>query len=211
MLQDFSMGIERKEAANASIAACLGTLALITDEPDMRSALRSVPIFTHTMIAFSATFLLQVAARWTNSNALSIDARHVLGHVERVATLLNEVKETVQETHLTRHIARGLKKLLDNFRILGDGGRAPSTLKTDRSQSDSTPMTPMQFIPQPTGYDGRVLEYPTYNGNAPGSARSNSFGSDNWPWVMNDVRGTYGFGFDEQILNPFVADGAPWY
>lgn len=207
------MSPERKEAANASIAACLGTLAMITDEPDMRSALRSVPIFTHTMIAFSATFLLQVAARWTNSNALSIEARHVLGHVERVAALLNEVKETVQETHLTRHIAKGLRKLLDNFRVLDvDVYSSDSKLEPSIARTPSTLQGQIQYQPQPPPppqFDGRVVDYPPYSA---GDSRNNSFQAETtWPWMMNDVRGTYGFGFDEQILNPFVADGSSWY
>jgi len=204
------MGIERKEAANASIAACLGTLALITDEPDMRSALRSVPIFTHTMIAFSATFLLQVAARWTNSNALSIEARHVLGHVERVAALLNEVKETVQETHLTRHIAKGLRKLLDNFRVLDVDPytQFPKSEPVTRVSSAIQNQYNYQQPPPPPTFDGRIPEYPAFSNDA----RSSSFQAEaTWPWMMNDVRGTYGFGFDEQILNPFASDGTSWY
>ena len=200
------MNVERKEAANASIAACLSTLTLITDEPDMRSALSSVPIFTHTMIAFSATFLLQVAARWSNSNALSIDARHVLGHVSRVANLMEEVKFKVGETHLTRHIARGLKKLLDNFRVL-DGDNSPVMAKMEPlSNQSATSANGLHYTPQPPGFDGRVAEFPVYSGDG-----RNSFPAENWPYMMNDVRGTYGFGFDEQLLNPFVSDSSSWY
>lgn len=205
-LPNFSMHVERKEAANASIAACLSTLTLITDEPDMRSALSSVPIFTHTMIAFSATFLLQVAARWSNSNALSIDARHVLNHVSRVASLLDEVKFQVGETHLTRHIARGLKKLLDNFRII-DGGDDPTIPKSEPILNhEITPSSGLQYAPQPPGFDGRATEFPGYSGDS-----RSTFPAENWPYMMNDVRGTYGFGFDEQLLNPFVPDSSSWY
>lgn len=203
-LPNFS--VERKEAANASIAACLSTLTLITDEPDMRSALSSVPIFTHTMIAFSATFLLQVAARWSNSNALSIDARHVLGHVSRVASLMDEVKFKVGETHLTRHIARGLKKLLDNFRII-DGGDDPANLKPEPIPNHGIASSSgLQYTPQPQGFDSRVSEFPGYSSDS-----RNAFPAENWPYMMNDVRGTYGFGFDEQLLNPFVSDSSSWY
>jgi len=205
-LPNFSMNVERKEAANASIAACLSTLTLITDEPDMRSALSSVPIFTHTMIAFSATFLLQVAARWSNSNALSIDARHVLGHVSRVANLMDEVKFKVGETHLTRHIARGLKKLLDNFRILDDGDGSAMTKVEPVPHQGGTPVNGMHYVPPPPGFDGRIVEYPQYSGDG-----RSSFPAENWPYMMNDVRGTYGFGFDEQLLNPFVSDSSSWY
>ena len=202
------MTVERKEAANAAIAAALSTLTLITDEPDLRSALSSVPIFTHTMIAFSAAFLLQVAARWTNSNALSIDARHVVGHVSRVVSLMDEVKLSVGENHLTRHIARGLRKLLENFRILGDTGDGSTVVQANPlSSNGGDGLRSMQYPAQSTGFDGELLGFEeAYNGEG-----SNNLPTENWPWLMNDVRGTYGFGFDEQLLNPFVADDSSWY
>ena len=203
------MTAERKEAANAAIVTAISILTLITDEPDLRCALPSVPIFTHTMIAFSAAFLLQVAARWTNSNALTIDARHVLGHVTSVVSLLDEVKMNVGDNHLMRHIAQGLKKLLDNFRIIGDPSdvHSPATVQQHPTSSvRDEGINAFPQVPQPSVYNGGLGSFETtYN-----RENSNPQG-DTWPWMVNDVRGTFGFGFDDQLLNPFLSDDNSWF
>lgn len=106
----FSM--DRKESANIAISSAMACLHMVLDEPDIRDAIVGVPIFTHTMVTFSAVFLLKVAVTW-NSAYLSIDGRQVRRLVERVIELMGRV--SAGERHLTRHIARGLSKMLERF------------------------------------------------------------------------------------------------
>ncbi|KGO64025.1 Transcription factor, fungi [Penicillium italicum] len=106
----FSM--DRKESANIAISSAMACLNMVLEEPDIRDAIVGVPIFTHTMVTFSAVFLLKVAINW-NTAYLSINARQVRRLVERVIELMNCV--SAGERHLTRHIARGLGKMLERF------------------------------------------------------------------------------------------------
>lgn len=117
---------DRKEAANIAIASAIATLNLVLEDPDVRDAIVGVPIFTHTMVTFSAVFLLKVAVIWS-TEYLNIDARQVQHLVERVIELMTCV--SAGDKHLTRHIARGLGKMLERFKawdetattMLGDG------------------------------------------------------------------------------------------
>ncbi|KAJ5188633.1 Transcription factor [Penicillium cf. griseofulvum] len=106
----FSM--DRKESANIAISSAMACLNMVLEEPDIRDAIVGVPIFTHTMVTFSAVFLLKVAINW-NTAYLSINPRQVRRLVERVIELMNCV--SAGERHLTRHIARGLGKMLERF------------------------------------------------------------------------------------------------
>ncbi|CAG8878237.1 unnamed protein product [Penicillium nalgiovense] len=106
----FSM--DRKESANIAISSAMACLNMVLEEPDIRDAIVGVPIFTHTMVTFSAVFLLKVAINW-NTAYLSINSRQVRRLVERVIELMNCV--SAGERHLTRHIARGLGKMLERF------------------------------------------------------------------------------------------------
>ncbi|QRD89621.1 putative L-lactate dehydrogenase [Aspergillus flavus] len=58
------LSLAHREAANAAIAAATSTLTLILEDDDLRRAFPGVPIFTYTMVAFCATFLLKMAATW---------------------------------------------------------------------------------------------------------------------------------------------------
>ena len=130
----------RKESANIAISSAMSTLAFILDEADVRNNIIGIPLFTHTMLAFSAVFLLKVTLKWsaggggtsnplvraaskTSSSSSSAAARTtgiyinvdaVEDLVERVISLLHDA--VANEKHLTRHIARGLSKLLASFR-----------------------------------------------------------------------------------------------
>ncbi|RAL07099.1 putative C6 transcription factor [Aspergillus homomorphus CBS 101889] len=170
----FSM--DRKESANTAIASAMACLNMVLEEPDIRDAIVGVPIFTHTMVTFSAVFLLKVAINW-NSAYLSLDGRQVRRLVERVIELLNCV--SAGERHLTRHIARGLGKMLERFDTW-DSWQAKGT-----SVAESAP-TDAQGLDVPGGANAMAQGFPP-------------------PDLIYDMVGTYGFGLDENLLDPSVA------
>ncbi|KAJ5352645.1 hypothetical protein N7452_001619 [Penicillium brevicompactum] len=160
----FSM--DRKESANIAISSAMACLNMVLEEPDIRDAIVGVPIFTHTMVTFSAVFLLKVAINW-NTAYLSINARQVRRLVERVIELMNCV--SAGERHLTRHIARGLGKMLERF---------------DSWESA------WQF----RDVEGR---------DVPGGANAMAQGFPP-PDLIYGMVGTYGFGLDENLLDPMA-------
>ena len=121
-----SLSYDRREAANIAISAATSTLTLIFEEPDLRKALPGVPIFTHTMVAFCATFLLKMAKTWGgvvqaaspewSSEPVGLGLNFHIGQVlslsRRSARLLSKVAEELNEKHLTRHIVAGIRDLL---------------------------------------------------------------------------------------------------
>ncbi|KAJ5507708.1 hypothetical protein N7527_009851 [Penicillium freii] len=167
----FSM--DRKESANIAISSAMACLNMVLEEPDIRDAIVGVPIFTHTMVTFSAVFLLKVAINW-NTAYLSINARQVRRIVERVIELMNCV--SAGERHLTRHIARGLGKMLERF----DSWEAAWQFQ---GNSDTTA-------------EGREV---------PGGANAMAQGFPP-PDLIYGMVGTYGFGLDENLLDPSMAD-----
>jgi hypothetical protein len=166
--------MDRKECANTAISAAMACLNMVLEETDIRDAIVGVPIFTHTMVTFSAVFLLKVAANW-NSAYLNIDGRQVRRTVERVIELLNCV--SAGERHLTRHIARGLGKMLERFNAwegwYGNTGNG--------------------FDPA----SGR-------RAGVPGGANAMAQGFPP-PDLIYDMVGTYGFGLDEHLMDPNMA------
>ncbi|CAI7597347.1 unnamed protein product [Penicillium glandicola] len=167
----FSM--DRKESANIAISSAMACLNMVLEEPDIRDAIVGVPIFTHTMVTFSAVFLLKVAINW-NTAYLSINPRQVRRLVERVIELMNCV--SAGERHLTRHIARGLGKMLERF----DSWEAAWQFK---GSSDTT-------------VEGR---------DVPGGANAMAQGFPP-PDLIYGMVGTYGFGLDENLLDPSMSD-----
>ncbi|KAL2008354.1 hypothetical protein VTN00DRAFT_8336 [Thermoascus crustaceus] len=185
--------LDRKESANVAISSAMACLCMVLDEPDIRDAIVGVPIFTHTMVTFSAVFLLKVAVNW-NSAYLSIDGRQVRRLVERVIELMNSV--SAGERHLTRHIARGLGKMLERFNAWevgwhsttggsgsGGGGNGGTGAGADGSRHNGI-----------NGRDG-----------VPGGANAMAQGFPP-PDLIYDMVGTYGFGLDENLLDPTMAN-----
>ncbi|EKV07357.1 C6 transcription factor, putative [Penicillium digitatum] len=167
----FSM--DRKESANIAISSAMACLNMVLEEPDIRDAIVGVPIFTHTMVTFSAVFLLKVVINW-NTAYLSINARQVRRLVERVIELMNCV--SAGERHLTRHIARGLGKMLERF----DSWEAAWQFQGGND----------------TAVEGREV---------PGGANAMAQGFPP-PDLIYGMVGTYGFGLDENLLDPSMAD-----
>lgn len=167
--------MDRKESANIAISSAMACLNMVLEEQDIRDAIVGVPIFTHTMVTFSAVFLLKVAVNW-NSAYLSLDGRQVRVLVEQVIDLLNCV--SAGERHLTRHIARGLGKMLERF----------DSWETWQTGSTSV---------------GGPAERP--GGDVPGGANAMAQGFPP-PDLIYDMVGTYGFGLDENLLDPSMAN-----
>ncbi|OKP13876.1 Transcriptional activator of proteases prtT [Penicillium subrubescens] len=165
----FSM--DRKESANIAISSAMACLNMVLEEPDIRDAIVGVPIFTHTMVTFSAVFLLKVAINW-NTAYLSINARQVRRLVERVIELMNCV--SAGERHLTRHIARGLGKMLERF----DSWEAGWQVDANHNGSE---------VDVPGGANAMAQGFPP-------------------PDLIYDMVGTYGFGLDENLLDPSMAN-----
>lgn len=152
---------------------------MVLEERDIRDAIVGVPIFTHTMITFSAVFLLKVAVNW-NSAYLNINGRQVRRLVERVIELMNCV--SAGERHLTRHIARGLSKMLERF---DSWETAWQTGRPDAS-AGSLGAVDGQGRDVPSGANALAQGFPP-------------------PDLIYDMVGTYGFGLDENLLDPSMA------
>ncbi|OJJ44294.1 hypothetical protein ASPZODRAFT_135101 [Penicilliopsis zonata CBS 506.65] len=181
----FSM--DRKESANIAISSAMACLNMVLEEPDIRDAIVGVPIFTHTMVTFSAVFLIKVAVSW-HTASLSIDGGQVRRLVERVIELMNCV--SAGERHLTRHIARGLGKMVERFdawetaqyagRRVSVAGISNTSGLNDRDQRDV-----------PGGANAMAQGFPP-------------------PDLIYGMVGTYGFGLDENLLDPSMATMEFW-
>lgn len=187
-----SLSYDRREAANIAISAATSTLTLIFEEPDLRKALTGVPIFTHTMVAFCATFLLKMAKtwgcvaqaaspEWTTEPVglgLNFNIAQVLSLSRRSAHLLAKVAESLNEKHLTRHIVAGIRDLLKHFAVV----------ETPRGSVGTTTQ-----IPHTNG--SHTLESLNANSTISQQPIDHINGMN-----MYDLIGSYGFGFDETYL-----------
>ncbi|OKL60343.1 Transcriptional activator of proteases prtT [Talaromyces atroroseus] len=221
----FSM--DRKECANAAISAAMACLTMVLEEQDVRDAIVGVPIFTHTMVTFSAVFLLKVAVNW-NSAYLNIDGRQVRHTVERVIELMNCV--SAGERHLTRHIARGLGKMLDRFNAwdgwyanrrhhhenpsgsVGNGitsgydGTTSAAMTSNNTNNNKS--NGLHTSSSTIHTDNNINNIGTANTGGrrrsiPGGANAMAQGFPP-PDLIYDMVGTYGFGLDEQLMDPSI-------
>jgi hypothetical protein len=125
-----SLTIDRRDLANTAIASATSILQTVLDEPGIRNSVIGVPIYLHTMIAYSAVFLLKVQQKWKAYN-LSTDATLIRDLVMRIIRLLLDAR--AGERHLSSHIATGLSKMLDHF-ISWEAGEASRILPVDSGQ-----------------------------------------------------------------------------
>jgi hypothetical protein len=186
-----SLSYDRREAANIAISAATSTLTLIFEEPDLRKAMTAVPIFTHTMVAFSATFLLKMAKTWGGMAqaqspewatepiglGLNFNINQVLSLARRSSSFLAKVAENLNEKHIARHIVEGLNDLLKRLDVAG----TPSTSVAQAFPAPS-PATTHVFDPvkSATAAQEDIADPNEYN--------------------MYELIGSYGFGFDETFL-----------
>jgi hypothetical protein len=87
--------VERTESANISIYSAMATLKMVLNEADIRNAIVGVPLFTHTMIAFSAVFLLKVAWKWSAA-LLNIDVHQVHDLVQSIIDLMSNSVASIE-------------------------------------------------------------------------------------------------------------------
>ncbi|KAF7592917.1 hypothetical protein BBP40_012238 [Aspergillus hancockii] len=187
------LSLEHREAANAAIAAATSTLTLISEDDDLRRAFPGVPIFTYTMVAFCATFLLKMAATWgkgstqfglgyedTTTLGLAVNTRHIVSLVQRSADILAKVAMSLNERHLAKHIATGMLEMLQQFHALDEH---------EMRHTDS-------------GMEGGDID--RLGSFLPESNDNNAF----WAGEYNfyDLGGTFGFGLDEALLGQMAAD-----
>ena len=186
--------LEHREAANAAIAAATSTLTLTLEDDDLRRSFLGVPIFTYTMVAFCATFLLKMAATWGkhssyhtagyNSDAdslgLIVDTRLIVMLVQRSADMLASIAKNLNERHLARHIATGMLEMLQQFYALGE----TETRGQDNhaQEADINDLSLLQAE----------------------SSDSNAFWAGSYNFY--DLGGTFGFGLDETLLGQMAAD-----
>ncbi|KAB8219756.1 hypothetical protein BDV33DRAFT_173174 [Aspergillus novoparasiticus] len=177
------LSLAHREAANTAIAAATSTLTLVLEDDDLRRAFPGVPVFTYTMVAFCATFLLKMAATWEKSSTqfgLAINTRHIVSLVQRSADLLANVAMSLNERHLARHIATGMLEMLQQFRALDESEINDLNDRIEGGDMDHFPALPSE------------------------SNNINAF----WAGEYNfyDLGGTFGFGLDETLLGQMAAD-----
>lgn len=185
---------DRKEAANIAIASALATLNLVLEDRDVRDAIVGVPIFTLTMVTFSAVFLLKVAVIWT-TECLNIDPRQVQHLVERVIELMTSV--SAGERHLTRHIASGLGKMLERFKAW-DGSSATAMA----AAADATTTSAGTWAGNDDKYQNNNNAAAGGGVLGGGEAGDGDLNANNL--MISDMVGAYGFGLDEHLLDPYM-------
>jgi hypothetical protein len=192
-----TLSYDRREAANIAITAATSTLTLIFEEPDLRRAMTAVPIFTHTMVAFCATFLLKMAKTWGSMAqarspewatepiglGLNFNITQVLSLSRRSSSFLAKVAENLNEKHITSHIVQGIDDLLKRL----DVASTPSAAS-------------IQAFPVPNGANGHPID--PVNSNVSIDLPSADHAND---YNMYDLIGSYGFGFDETFLGQTAA------
>lgn len=128
-----TLSYDRCEAITVAIAAATGALTLVLEEQDLRCAIPVVPVFTHTMFAFCATFLLNMARALGSTVqvrspvpvsapvtlGLDLDVSQVLLLVRKSTDFLADIAENLNEKHLMNHIVQGINELLDRLNITG--------------------------------------------------------------------------------------------
>jgi hypothetical protein len=190
-----SLSYDRREAANIAITAATSTLTLIFEEPDLRKAMTAVPIFTHTMVAFCATFLLKMAKTWGGMAqvqspewatepvglGLNFNINQVLSLSRRSSSFLAKVAENLNEKHITTHIVQGINDLLKRLDVAG----TPSGSAMQAGFPATSPATTHVFDPVKAATAG--------NGEGVDTTAANEYN-------MYDLIGSYGFGFDETFL-----------
>jgi hypothetical protein len=162
------LSLDRKESASVAVASAMATLNVVLEEPDIRNAIVGVPLFTHTMVAFSAVFLIKIAVKW-ELGFLNIDARQIHALVERVIEFMKEKSAGASQKHLTGHIAAGLHKMSERLKQLqqnnGDRINDLAASTNGNTASLQQEVNSSQFVPPPD--------------------------------FVFDMVGTYGFGYDE--------------
>lgn len=200
--------LNRRESAMNAIAAAVSTLVHILGEEDIRRALNGVPLFTYTMVAFCATFLLKIAAIWarggdTLSQALGLgfNLAEVVSLTRRSADLLSEVAEEVSEKHIARLIVAGIRELLQHVNFIPEGGDGEQANEKNAGRvaaQDGMKDSGMQ------GPSGPAFDFATEQMSGDGT-QGMIYNMD-----LDSLAGLLEYGSD-QYLEPFPGQGLdPW-
>ena len=131
---------QRRDLANTAVNCALNILQMSLGDPDLRNSVVGVPIYLHTMIAYSAVFLLKARQKSKTYN-LNADSDLILDLVNQIIDLL--LRARAGERHLSSHIATGLKKMLERMtsREASEkpgAGPLPSTHNNNNNSSSSS-------------------------------------------------------------------------
>jgi hypothetical protein len=145
-----SLSYERCEAIRIATSAATGALTLVLEDHDLRCAMPVVPVFTHTMLAFCATFLINMARVVASTVpvrpplpmpapinlGLDLNVSQVLLLVRKSADFLADVTENLNEKHLMNHIMQGINELLDRMDTNGTPASAATFLLDGSAEPD---------------------------------------------------------------------------
>lgn len=227
------MSAERKKYAEIAINSAISTLTVVLDEPDIQKGLVGVPLFLHSMITFAAVFLLKIAVKvhpscltapgyQPNSIAsagLRIDVPYVLSIVEKIVDLMVSISEQASERHVSHHIARGLRKMLDGFREWEKRNPQPPQQKqhpswlhenpslynpvaTTGSQAFSERDTILSHPPPLLGVAPLSAERGSNNSNQANNNNNNNNNNNQNEFAQDKPR----MGLSEGSLDPMMAD-----
>lgn len=174
--------LNRREAAMAAISAAMSTLVHIVSEDDIRRALTGVPLFTHTMVAFSATFLLKVAAIWARGGdnlsqalGLGFNLNEIVALTRQSADLLSEVADQVSEKHLTRLVVSGIREMLHRVEAPAEAGNGESGSRSQLRSDNGGAAADFATMQMSEGVDGMI-----YNMDLHSLAGLLEYGSDQY-------------------------------
>lgn len=153
---DGEISLSRREATMSAISAAMSTLVHIICEADIRRALNGVPLFTHTMVAFCATFLLKVAAMWTHGReqmwkqlGLGFNPHEALSLASQSTDLLSGLAGEVSEKHVTRLIVVGIEEMIQRVKqMLASNASASGPCSTFNVERDPHFQADPQLVDQ---------------------------------------------------------------
>lgn len=141
----------RKRHAEVAIDSAIATLVNVLDVPAIQDSLVGTQLFLHSMITFSAVFLLKILVKvhpncvlgpnsQHNSLAaagLKIDIPYVLDVIEKIVNIMISASEKASERHVSHHIARGLSKMLEGYREWEQRNHHPSNSNFNQDKNNA--------------------------------------------------------------------------
>ena len=216
---------DRREAANAAILAATSTMHLVIEEGDIHRALVGVPIFTHTMIAMCASFLIKMAVVFgtplpnaspedqmilvpkdLSRYGLNFYTADALKLVEDLVNVFSTAAEKVSQRHLACRIVMGLQELLQNFERNDDGY---GFVYSRRKNAQNVVMASSGLLPsRPLSRNGYAGDHALPNQNFDsvgvdlGTTQNNSYQFDQYIYGHDPLYMNLNWSFDDGFLWP---------